>query len=331
MKYGLSALILSAVLFAAVCPVEAVTVTDPAYRVEVFTTYSNPELTTVGFSMVFDDIGNLYIPHMSGHIYKIAPDGTSTLFVSNAGTVRDMVWAGGTSYGNAFYLTDQTSNVVKKIGMDGTLTDFALIWKTPVALELDRIGRYGQHLYVGRNVYDRIDAILPNGSVEVFSYFPFDNNGGVEGLAFDPGTRYGGLMYAGIFSNSSSAYRGVYALDAYGNFSEFSQNLAWAQQIEFDPGTNFGGFMFVMGDDTLEGERKLWKLDENGVASLFAQTTIWQLGAFCFGPDGAMYISEFDYNGHLNTISRITLIPEPGSLFLISTGFCVAVFRKKQK
>ncbi|HPP55466.1 MAG TPA: hypothetical protein PK054_02680 [Anaerohalosphaeraceae bacterium] len=309
----------------------AVTVTDPSYRVEVFATYSNPNLETVGFSMVFDDTGNLYIPHISGHIYKVSPDKTSTLFVANAGTIRDMVWAGGTAYGNVFFITDQTSNKVKKINTNGNITDFAFIWKTPVGMEIDRVGHYENRLYVGMNVYDRIDYVLPNGATGTFSYFPYDNNGGVEGLAFDPGLRYGGLMYAGIFSNSSTAYRGVYALDLYGYETEFSKNLAWAQQIEFDPGTNFGGFMFVMGGDVLGGERKLWKLDENGIAALFAQTTIWQLGAFCFGPDGAMYVSEFDYNGRINTISRITLIPEPASLFLFSVGLFLPILRKNHK
>jgi hypothetical protein len=279
--------------------------------------------------MVFDDSGNLYVPHMSGHIYKITPDRTASLFVSNAGTLRDMVWAGGTAYGNVFFATDETSSMVKQIGLDGTISDFASIWKSPVALEIDRAGRYNGRLYVGMNAYDRIDYVLPDGSRSTFSPFPYDNKGGVEGFAFDPGVRYGGLMYAGIFSTSSTAYRGVYAISTSGSATPFSQNLAWAQQIEFDLGMNFGGAMFVMGADVLGGERKLWTLNENGAASLFAQTTIWQLGAFCFGPDGAMYVSEFDYSNHTNTISRITLVPEPSSLAAFSILLGISLFRRK--
>lgn len=309
----------------------AVVITDPLYRAEVFATYSNPAIEATSSGIVFDDQGNLYISHISGHVYKVAPNRNATLFAKNTGAIRDMVWTGGTVYGNEFYVSSPSDNLIKKIDRNGTITDFATIERGPVALELDRIGKYGGLLFSGMNVRDRIDYVLPNGSNALFSPFPYNNIGGVEGLAFDPGSRYGGLLYTGIFSNDAASYRGVYSIDPLGNPVKFSQNLAWAQQIEFDLGVDFGGFMFVIGANVLGGDKTLWKMDENGNASLFAESDIWQIGGFCFGPDGAMYISEFTYNGRVSTISRITLIPEPASGFLLFFGACLFVNRKRVK
>ncbi len=329
MKYPVITFIMSIVLSAAVCPLRAVTVSDTAYRVQVFTTYSNPTLATTHYGMVFDNQNNLYVAHTSGHIYKITPDGTASVFASNVGYARDIVWAGGTSYGNAFYVTDHNSDMIYRIDRNGSVLPFSSIYSEPVALELDRTGRYGGLLFNGMNIHDRIERILPDGRVSLFSNFPYNNTGGVIGLAFDPGTIYGGLLYAGIFSNSASAYRGVYSMNTYGSPTKFSKNLATALQIEFDTYGAFNGSMYLTGQDTLGGPIRLWKMDETGIATLFADTSVWQLGAFCFGPDGAMYVSEFDYNGRVNTISRITPIPEPLSGSLLLLGGCFVALKQK--
>jgi len=310
-------------------PASGVEVLDGAYRVEVYAKYVDQRLETTGFALAFDDYGNLYIPHVSGHVYRVYPNGTSDVVASVSGTLRDLVWTGGTGYGNNLYATNMTDNSVIKISPSGTVSQFSTIYSTPVALQLDTVGNFGGMLYAGMNVNDRVDYILFNGTRGVFSDFPYNNSGGVEGIAFAPANKYGGKMYLGIYSSNVNSYRGVYSMNTSGIATKFSNDLAWAQQIEFAPDEQFGGGMFVMGADALSGARDLWSMDEDGKATLFAKTDIWQLGGFCFGPDGAMYIAEFSYEDRSTTISRITQIPEPATFLLVSLGF--ALIRRRNR
>lgn len=308
-------------------PAAAITINNPNYQVEVFANYGGAGVGSVGFSLAFDDQGNLYAPHTSGQIYRIASDGTPSLLASGVGTIRDMAWTGGTLYGNNLYVTDIASSYIKKIDMNGTVTNFSYISRDPVALELDRVGNYGGVFYSGENAFDLVRIVLSSGFKATFSSSFYLNSGGVEGIAFDPGSRYGGLMYAGIFSNSASSERGIYALDTEGNATKFSQNLAWAQQLEFDTGMDFDGSLFAMGTDVLGDKRKLWQVDENGTAVLFAETTEFDLAGFCFGPDGDLYVAEYVGN-NVTTIHRITAVPEPASILLLSLGACFLTKRK---
>ena len=71
-------------VFTSVCAfhtsINAVMVHDPAYQAEVYARYDDPSLRATGFGMVFDNEGYLYVTHVSGHVYQVAPDRSSGVF-----------------------------------------------------------------------------------------------------------------------------------------------------------------------------------------------------------------------------------------------------------
>lgn len=283
-------------------PVQAVMVYSSGYQVEIYATYEYPGLSTSLFGMTFDDQGNLYVPYRSGHIVKIYPDGTSEIFASGVGDICDIAWTGGSEFGNNLYVTDMDGDRVKKIDMNGNVSYFASLNPDPVTIAFDSVGNFGGLLFAGTNGQDRIESFLPNGQHDTFSPFPYDNAGGVDGLAFDLSGKYGWKMYVGVVSLIETSYRGVYAIDTNGQVTKFSKNLAWANELESDPGEWFDGALFARGSKELSATQYLWKLDVDGNASLFSNSSI---GSFCFGPDGAMYVSEYNSDGRTVTISRI--------------------------
>lgn len=315
-----------------------IVVLDPAYQVEIYAQYVQTGERGLSNSMAFDPQGNLYLPHLhEGAIYKVDPSGLGTRFVDGLDVPTSVEWINDPAYGNYLYVTELSDawdpGRVTRITATGAVDSYVSVDWEPIYLAYDSVGNYGNQLYVATNVQDKIIAIAPNGAQTTFSPFPYNLAGGIRGMAFDPGSQYGGSMYVGSYSDTDPTLAGVFQIDASGGYTRFTPDLAWCYALAFDPEDDFDGSMFAIAVDDPELADPAWKdlyrVDTDGAATLFAQSDIFQVNAVTFGPDGAMYVAEFDWGNSQTTISRITLVPEPATLTLVSLG-AIGLLRRRR-
>ena len=325
-RYCLSILLVSAVFFF----VPIIDTVVLAYTVSPYTQYASP---TSSGQMTMDDAGNLYVAHYDdGKIMKIDSSGQSTVFASGLGNLNDIIWSGGTAYGNYLYATSPTSNTLNdklyRIDTNGSSQSIAMSFpnQQPCAIGIDRFGNYNSQLFVGTSAVDRINAVSVEGVISTFSTWPGQiNGGGVYGLSFDPSGKYNHMMYlTTIFSAPQNAnVSGLFMMNPNGTVSRFAADLVAAGTVDFDPaGTYFDNDMFVTGRTNVNDPLSLWRVFADGSCEEF----MTNVGAFTFGSDGAMYVSHYNWGTSAVTISRV--IPEPATLLLLAAGGLVLRKRK---
>jgi len=313
------------------CPhiVSAVTILDPAYSAQEYKTYPIENGWQAG--MAFDSSGNLYISHKAGGcISRIDSNNNAEIFVSGLDTPTQMVWGGGTPYGDNLFVTDVHANNnrgrVMLITPQGIPAVFCTPDNQPTAIGIDRLGGYGGDMYCGTGGKDHIDSISSIGAVQRFSDFPYDMGGSPMDIEFDPGIDYGGSMYVATYSGNNSQWAGVFSLDVNGNPSRFAPDIVNAAGLEFDAVGLFDNELIIRGmlsDDTCW---TIYSSDPSGQISPLAQGSWGHIFAMTMGPDGALYVAE--YNNGLSVISRI--VPEPASLALLAFG-TVRLLRRRKK
>jgi hypothetical protein len=281
--------------------------------------------------MAFDNTGRLYTDQpFDDKVYRVLANGTVDPFANIGNTTSGLEWAGGTSYGDYLYVTANTT--LLRIAPDGTSVTFASGLPGASEVAIDRTGDYGGYLYVSTGGTDRIYRVDTDGSVSVFSNWPGSTSGGGPmGVEFDEIGHYGGLMYvATSFGANAPSKSGLFALEADGSEARFAGGIVVAREIGFDKHGLFDLDMFVLGAPDFAEPLGIWRVTPDGTATLFAATTESRIGSLVFGPDGAMYISEYSSDAKEITITRV--IPEPTTLLLLSSGgLCVLSRRKPSK
>ncbi len=290
------------------------TIYEPGYTVEHYVTFSP------GWSqhMTFDDSGNLYTIHKgSGNITKIAPDKTMTNFASGLHGIDDIVWTGGTAFGDHLYVNVKP-NSIKKIDLNGNITHLGNITE-PSFMGIDRSGLFGGNVIFGISGQDALYQINTSNQISLFNPWPTPTGGGgPEDMAMklgNTGPLAGRMFLTGHFT-TSSLNSGLFEIDTNGNVTRFTNAIGAAKFIDIDhTGAMFGGDMFVDGTDIYGSpDWGLWRVNPNGQATLFGE----RITNFTFGPDGALYIAQA-VNG-MTEVSRIVEIPEPLTISLIGIG-----------
>lgn len=300
-----------------------VVVLDPGYQAEVYATYSfSYDDISRAEGIAADSQGNLYIAHIGGSIYRIAPNGAATEWVTGLSQPEHLVWGGGTAYGDYLYCTEMVrpgAGRVTRIDSNGVRQTFSYHNNQPSPIAIDRTGTYGGFMYTGTRGNDHIDRIFPNGNTQSFSAFPYNVSGGPESIAFDSGYEYGGLMYVSTYAKTSPNRSGIFSMDAAGNPTRFAPDVVAANHIEIDSFGLFDGDMFAMAMvDDFGSTWQMYHISNDGQAALFLDGNI---NVFTFGPDGAMYVAQRERNNMV--ISRITLIPEPATFMLAGLGILI--------
>lgn len=300
-----TALIAIITVVVASAPAFALDILVPGYTVETYAAYTGAAQDPPG-EMTFDANDNLYLTQdVSGTLHKITPAGVVTLFASGFTSSDTIEWGGGTAYGDYLYVGESP---IYKVDLNGNKTPFANV-RCDASLTIDRTGNYGGYLYNGTGCIDDIKRIDTAGNIMTFSSWPGQTDGGAPyGIAFDPGTAYGGLMFVGAaFQQNNAAKSGLFSMGTSGIPTRFSNNLVLAYALDFDKTGSFGNLLFAVGATAFNAPGGIYSVGTNGFATLFATSpTLTGLGMI-FGPDGALYVCE--YSSPVVTICRIA--PEP--------------------
>ena len=303
----------------------AVEILSPGYTVQTYATY----VDSAGYPhhMTFDSSGNLYVAQTdSGTIMKITPGKVASQFASGFTGPYSITWGGGTSFGDYLYVGGGS---ITKLALNGTFSLFAN-HNSVSSLAIDKKGNYGGYLYAGTGGADDFHKINAAGTMSSFGTWPGLTDGGEpDGIAFDPGTLYGGSMYVGsAYTQNNASKSGLFTISTSGVPTRFSSNLVQAYELAFDTTGNFGSKLFTMGTTSYGSAAGLYSVGVDGTATRFANTSS-QFGlGLAFGQDGAMYISEYSSSNGMITISRI--IPEPCTLLLLGLGAAVLTRRHKK-
>lgn len=306
------------------------TLFDPAYRFESFSIYPAAGESR---AMMFGPDGAVYVSYYNawlgqpeGSIYRTEGNNTATLWADGLYRPYNMVWAGGTAYGDYYYVPDAGTysdhGDVMRISADGIPMSFVSIpGAHPKTIALDESGRFGNHLWLGTSADSRIIELFPDGSKRVVVDF-----GNVSGspwdMAFDTTGRFGQDLYVATTYAQHPEISGVLRIDPDDNLARFAEAIVEAYSLAFDEVGFFGNDLFVRG--LAEGDGRadvVYRVAPDGTITPFAHFT----GDFAFGPDGMMYAYEREYG--MSTLYRITPIPEPATVLLLSLGM-VALRRR---
>ncbi|MFC1782090.1 dockerin type I domain-containing protein [Planctomycetota bacterium] len=299
-------------------PAGAIEVLDPAYVVETYVVFDCANaLSPTG--MAFEPGGNLYLTHSKseasgeGSVYRVDTDRNVSRWITGLSRPLDIVWGGGSDYGDYLYVIEGWGNTywahggVRRISLDGTANKFSdsgLYY--PSAGGVDRTGNYGGLMYVGNSAQDDIDKVFLSGQVQRFSAFPYNVSGSPNSIAFDLNGSYGGLMYVGLLTTAQTSMRGIYTLDTNGDPTLFAPDLKSANVLKFDTteGKNFGGYLYAVGKTEADTKWEIYRVYPNGQIEKFFADLDTSL-KMTFGPDGFLYVSESSSSTTTVTISRI--------------------------
>jgi hypothetical protein len=309
-----------------------VTLLDAGYKAEVYAAY---ESTTMQRWMNFDGAGNLYICHTENNkIMKIDTNGVPSTFVSGISQPFDIVWGGGTAYGDYLYATSRMGPVYRITSAGSWSTFSGASADQAIGMAIDRNGSYGGKMYVATTNTDHIRSISSTGTSQVFDHWLTNAGDGLPiGIDFDPSGKYGNAMFVGTnYPVNYASQSGLFQVSTSGYATRFSSQIEQCTEVKFDPyGILFNQDMFAIGKGRSEPSyTKLYRVDPSGNAVEFLDANLLSL---TFGPDGAMYVAEFgwDTGPAIVTISRITPIPEPAALSLVALGMALLRRRRNTK
>jgi len=285
---------------------------------QTVTTFLNSNDAVVDDAMALDSQGNLYgSTFYGGTVYKITPDGTSSIFVS------DLSWANGLAVDSEdnIYVAEYLNASINKYDNDGNLIEKLSIGNGyPSGL----IKAYKSDKMIYTDVGDNsINELSQDGTIRVL-YQGGPLNIPV-GLAYGPH----GDLYIGNYigreiyrlPNGGNEVEYVATVPAPSNDTPFLAFIAYAQ-----------GFVY----GTVYGEHKIYKIDPRSVddveiysgstygdmdGNITEATYAYPAGIIANKSGNTLYISEFSGYGNIRKITNGNgrgLLNNPSPLSIVS-------------
>jgi len=305
-RFKLTGAIFFCIIFVAVGSVEGFDILDPNYSWE---TYVSIPFASSAKNLAIDSTGNIHFVtgYSGGRVYKIATDKTVTILSSGFSNPQNIIWGGGTAYGDRLYVSNHNDKNIIAVELNGSKSTFSTLSVSPLWIEIDRSSNYGGRMYAGSNSPFGIYEISETGQKQLLCSL---ENMPIS-ISFDTVGRYGGKMYVETTTGAPDYIGAVLKVSPDGAKTEF---LSLSGHIAFDttPDQSFGGDMFV-------GRRRV---NPDGTYEQFIQTTPGMLiSVVSFGPDGAMYFVELDSASNIVYIRRVVRVtPLPHLEGLVISG-----------
>lgn len=257
-------------------------------------------------AMVFDSQGNLYGSNFAGNsVYKIAPDGTYSTFVSGLANPNGLAFDSQ----DHLYVVEYSGQNIHKYALDGTLLQ---TFNITDGFPSNIIKAHNSDAMIFTNVSDQsINKLEPNGTItKLFTGAPLNTP---VGLTYDNQ----GRLYVGNYIG-----REIYRLKNNGT-------VKYIATIP-DSGTNFPYLAFITYANNLlwatnYGEQKIYTVRPNKLddVAIFSGSTIgtmdgdyteatytYPAGIIYNADEDALYVNQY-FNGSIRKISDISDYERP--------------------
>lgn len=321
--------ILIVVFMAAVCASAfgEITLLDNRYKVETVAVYNQGLYKGRVKYIAADAEGRVYLTHDDSEML-VAENGVVSVLSTGFKNLQGVTWGGGTSFGNYAYAAEVNTRKIRKIDNQTNASTLVTLPQQPLLVAIDRTGNYGNQMYAATRNSTKIYSISNGGTFSEFVDLSALTGGWPFDMAFDTTGRFGGKLYISLSEVTNQNYWGILSVDTDGTVSPIGIGGYWGNTLDFDstPDQSFGGDFYVAGGTGI------YRVAPDQSYTQFLQVD-GPLKDFTFGPDGSMYIVEVDSWSTLTgpvTISKVTLIPEPATLFLLGVGgFSLLKARKR--
>jgi PKD repeat protein len=203
--------------------------------------------------LAFDGVGNLFVAY--GDIYKVAPDGTVSTFLSAyTGNFNGASYITFDKNGNMFATSADGTGTIYKITPNALVNTVATGFVDPTAIACDING----NVYVATYDNNSVSKITPGGAVSLFATSVLNP----KGLAFDnSGNLYSSDVAGFIYKIATNG-----SLSTFATFNSYSTSSVRPTGLAFDGNGNLFATTYTGG---LFGQATISRITTNGVVSAF--------------------------------------------------------------
>jgi hypothetical protein len=247
--------------------------------------------------------------------------------------VESVVFAKG-QYGNGMLLSQPQEQKILRLQADGTLTTFTSLGTRPFGPAGIAFGADG-FLYAADFTGGNILRVQPDGTSSQFASIGPERP---KAVLADSSGRYGGGLIAATFSTVPD--NSIFMISSDGTtVTRLATGLTGIEFLTLGPGGEFGSDLYVSLHGTnLNGDGGISTVAPDGTVTSFltgidGMDVVFDTSGIL---GGGMFVGDLDNplgapGNTFGKIWRVTPIPEPSSLFLVSAGLITLLGYKGRK